>query len=168
MKELERMAHRQIALAITLTLVTLACGDTKSGSEKAGSLAPARSASGQAAPMMNMESASGSDSTVLKLAAATDSALAGTPVRLSVAHVQSVMSNRGFWIGVWGQQVYVFQTASTPTPVHGGEAYAVIGTVRVAPHSTQGAPRGMAPIDIEALHAQHIYIAADSIAPSAR
>lgn len=169
MKVFECITPRRlpIALAVTLTLVTLACGDAKSGSEKAGTLAPARSASGQAAPMMNMESASGSDSTVLRLAAATDSALAGTPVRLSVAHVQSVMSDRGFWIGVWGQQVYVFQTASTPVAVHGGEAYAVIGTVRAAPHSAQGAPRGMTPIDIEAMHAQHIYIAAESVAPAA-
>lgn len=109
-----------------------------------------------------------SDSAVLRLAAATDTTLAGTPVALSVAHVQSVMSDRGFWIGLWGQQVYVFQTAATPTPVHGGEAYVVRGTVRTAPHSTQAAPRGMAPIDIEALHAQQIYIGADSVAPSNR
>jgi len=115
-----------------------------------------------------MDGASGSDSTVLRLAAATDTALVGTPVRLSVAHAQSVMSDRGFWIGVWGQQVYVFQTASRPVPVQGGEAYTVIGTVRAAPQSAQVAPRGMTPIDIEAMHAQHIYIAADSVAANAR
>ncbi len=170
MREPKRIApwRLQIALAVTMTLAALACGDTKSGSTKSSALTPARAAPGPTVPTMGMESASGGDSTVLQLAAATDTALAGTPVRLSVAHAQSVMSDRGFWIGIWGQQVYVFQTASAPAPVHGGEAYAVVGTVRVAPHSTQGAPHGMAPIDVEALHAQHIYIAADSVAPSAR
>lgn len=172
MKALERTARRQRAFAVTLSLVALACGDAKSGASNSAASnsaasASARSAPGQSAPAMAMESASGSDSTVLRLAAATDTALVGTPVRLSVAHVQSVMSDRGFWIGVWGQQVYVFQTTSRPIPVQGGQAYAVVGTVRAAPHSAQGAPRGMAPIDIEAMHAQHIYIAADSVAPSA-
>lgn len=76
------------------------------------------------------------------------------------------MSDRGFWIGVWGQEVYVFQTARTATPVQGGEAYSVSGTVRAAPHSARGAPRGMTPIDLEALQAQHIYIEADSVARS--
>lgn len=112
--------------------------------------------------------AGGSDSAVVRLAEATDTAMAGTPVRLSVGHVQSVMSDRGFWIGAWGQQIYVVQTAATPVPVQGGEAYSIVGTVRVAPHSAQTATRGMAPIDLEAMHAEHIYIAADSIAPSAR
>lgn len=165
MKALERTTRRRLALAVTLSLVALACGDTKSGGSTASGSPSLHPAPGQTTTALAMEGASGSDSTVLRLAAATDTALAGTPVRLSVAHVQSVMSDRGFWIGVWGQQVYVFQTAPRPIPIHGGEAYTVIGTVRAAPHSAQTAPHGMTPIDLEAIHAQHIYIAADSVAP---
>lgn len=171
MKALERTTRWRlpIALVVTSSVVALACSDVKPGASANEAAAPsAHSAPEQPTPAMAMESASGSDSTVLKLAAATDTTLAGTPARLSVAHVQSVMSDRGFWIGVWGQQVYVFQTASTPARVQGGEAYAVIGSVRAAPHSAQGAPRGMTPIDIEALHAQHLYIAAESVTRTER
>lgn len=109
-----------------------------------------------------------SDSAVVRLAEATDTAMAGTPVRISVGHVQSVVSDRGFWIGAWGQQIYVVQTAARPVPVQGGEAYSIVGTVRVAPHAAQAATRDMAPIDLVAMHAEHLYIAADSIAPSER
>jgi hypothetical protein len=155
-------AFERIALAIPLTLAAFACSDQKPGAAPAVSAAP--HATDSSAPAIIETTAAGSDSAVVRLASATDTALAGTPVQLFVAHVQSVMSNRGFWIGVWGQQVYVFSTTARPIPAQGGEAYAVIGTVRTAPHSTQGAPRGMTPIDIEALHAPHIYIVADSIA----
>jgi len=174
MKALERIAPRwvPVTIVVTASLVVLACGERKpdapSTSQSASHSESAQSASALPTPAFTMDGASGSDSTVLRLAAATDTALVGTPVRLSVAHAQSVMSDRGFWIGVWGQQVYVFQTASRPVPVQGGEAYTVIGTVRAAPQSAQVAPRGMTPIDIEAMHAQHIYIAADSVAANAR
>lgn len=165
MKALGRitLAQSSRALAVTLSLATLACSD-----QKPGAAPSVREATDRSASAITTTTAAGSDSAVVHLAAATDTTLAGTPVRLSVGHVQSVMSDRGFWIGAWGQQVYVVQTPATPTPVHGGEAYSIIGTVRVAPHSAQTAGRGMAPIDLEALHAQHIYIAADSIAPSER
>lgn len=154
------------ALTLTLSLLSLAALACSEG--KPAAAPSVQKVTDRSAPAMIATTAAGSDSAVVHLAGATDTALAGTPVQLSVAHVQSVMSDRGFWIGVWGQQVYVFQTASRSTPVQGGEAYSVRGTVRVAPHSAQSAPRGMAPIDIAAMHTQHIYIAADSVAPSAR
>lgn len=162
MRALERTAPRwaPVALAITASVITLACGEPKPG---AAPSAPHPDPVDRSAPAIIATSAAGSDSAVVRLAAVTDTALAGAPVRLPVAHVQSVMSDRGFWIGLWGQLVYVFQTAPAPVPVEGGQAYTVVGTVRPAPHSAQGTPRGMAPIDIEAMHAQHIYIAADSI-----
>jgi hypothetical protein len=156
----------RIALVVALSLAAFACSDQKPGAAPA--VSSAAHATGRSAPALTATTAAGSDSAVVTLAGAADTTLAGTPVQLSVAHVQSVMSDHGFWIGVWGQQVYVFQTASRPIPIQGGEAYSVRGTVRVAPHSAQSAPRGMTPIDIEALHAQHIYIAADSVAPTSR
>lgn len=161
MQLLERSAPSRWRVAVALSLAALACSEGKPAA------APSvQHVSEHSAPGMIATTPAGSDSAVVQLAGATDTALAGTAVRLPVAHVQSVMSGRGFWIGIWGQQVYVFQTARTPIPIQGGEAYSVSGTVRVAPHSAQAAPRGMAPIDIEALHAQHIYIAADSVAAS--
>jgi hypothetical protein len=162
MKALEHTAPRRapIALAIAASLITLACGEPKPG---AAPSAPHPDPADQHAPALIATSAAASDSAVVRLAAATDTTLAGTRVRLPVAHAQSVMSDRGFWIGLWGQLVYVFQAAPTPAPVQGGEAYTIVGTVRAAPHSAQGAPRGMTPIDIEAMHAQHVYIAADSV-----
>jgi hypothetical protein len=165
----ERIAPRMpTVLAIVSSVVALACGDRKPATASTSSTSSASSASLSTAPAFSMNGASGSDSTVLRLAAATDSAPAGTSVHLPVAHAQSAMSDRGFWIGVWGQQVYVFQTARTPTPVQGGEAYSVLGTVRAAPHAIQGAPRGMTPVDLQALQAQHLYIAADSVARAER
>lgn len=171
MKAFERIAlpRSSIALVVALNLAVFACSEGKPGAAPStSSVSSAPQAADRSTPSMIATTTAGSDSAVVTLAGATDTTLAGTPVQLSVAHVQSVMSDHGFWIGVWGQQVYVFQTPSRPTPIQGGEAYSIRGTVRVAPHSAQSAPRGMTPIDIEALHAQHVYIAADSVAATSR
>ena len=109
---------------------------------------------------------------VMMLVDASAANLVGRQVHLDAVEVQSVVSDRGFWVGPdASQRLFVVRTnQSLPaTPPDGavnqGQRVAVFGTVQRMPAnlSQAGTPWNLMSTDSAALAATGVYVSADSV-----